>query len=241
MKKIIFATSLAGILLIATGCGGSDDKKELTIDEISLDFSKKETASYDLSQYLAPDSNKTNTYIKKVYEDKSGKKSYSEDSMDESFPTVKFEVSTTTIKAIKSDDGNSTFSIGDDRVFASSFLSSGDKNLVRYIDAGDYISKTKSQNVISWCKLNRYLNSYKVSDKDYNDVIELKCKVEKSSSGTTGTGSEYSDKSIEDSLYLFSKNIGLIESTKEECTTTVLNENEDQKCEKVVKKITNII
>ncbi len=239
MKKSILTLGLAGsLIIVTTGCGGGDDKKEPTAEEVTLEF--KTSGDYDLSQYIAPTENKTNIYIEKTYKDNQGGKNYGDP--DSTFPTTRFDINETTIKQYDSDDTNTTYTILDDRI---KLLNKNDT--IRYANIGDYTSKIliktdtngNNLNMSSLCKLNKYIESKEINDNIYTDIVEITCVTKFNSTGKTN-GIDSSVTRDGTRTYNLAKEIGEISAIQEDCETTVFNGIQSSNCKKTVTEITNI-
>jgi len=235
MKKIILALVLVGTLIIVTtGCGGDDDKKELTAEEVTLEY--KTSGAYDLSQYIAPAENKTNIYVKNTYINNDAQPN------DTTYPTTQFDINTTTIKQYDSDDTNITYTILNDRI---KLLNKNDT--IRYANIGDYISKTiiktntngNNLNMSSLCKLNKHIESKEINNNTYTDIVEIVCTSKFNSTGKTN-GIDSSVTRDGTKTYYLAKEVGKISEIQEDCETTIFNKVDSNNCKKIVTEITNI-
>ena len=244
MKKSILTLGLAGsLIIVTTGCGGGDDQKEPTAQEVTLEY--KTSGTYDLSQYMAPTENKINNYREKTYEDNQGGKNYGEPT--EAFPTIRFDINASTIKEYDSDGTDTIYTILNDRIKSLDADDNTVDYIVRYANIGDYIDKTiietnvngTSLNISSLCKLNGHLESKEINNVTYSDIIEISCVSNSNSSGNVGDNNFTTTSTSTDTYYL-AKEVGEINSIEESCNTTILSGNKVSSCEKIITEITNI-
>ncbi len=238
MKKNILALAFVGSLaMIMIGCGGDDDKKkEVKIEDVVLNY--KSEGKYDLSEYIAPEQNQTNNYVKKTYTNNKGEKKYSA-APEEADISYSYEVNSSTVTETETPGGDITT-----YTFLSDRINDGNVSIVRYANIGDNVAKiiaTFHEESIDFnstllCKVNKHYASKKVRSTTYEDVLEVTCY------GDTKSDSKFFDFVSSDySVDYFAYGKGLIENTEETCSTTTVNKsNITKECEKETMEITTI-
>lgn len=240
MKNIlIFST----VLLIITGCGL--DKKD--IDDITLlnnnesvDFNG--TGKYDLRQYLLPKKSQTNIYQKIKQKDNKGDENYNDPYIINNDNQIEYIVDVNIIKELYNID----YTITDSKIIKKELVDDfyDIREYRKNINVGDfyYIYESVDTESVLYqvgytkCKVTEHLDTKKILDKDYNDILHLSCKQE-SKEGVRG---EFSELKIFFSEYYYAKDIGEISAEGEVCTEKVYDKTYRQ-CTKTTKKLLNIV
>ncbi len=245
MKRLFIALSLAfGILLVTTGCGDDDDKV-LPPEEIVLDFGT--VGDYDLSKYIFPTTEQINNYRDKVYKNSDGKREYDSIDANETFYSVRYEVTDSLVEEFREDVLEVKYHIQSDRIKSELIENNKTIEIVRYTDSGEYIIKNESEVTIDGrhgtdsllCKVANVINEKVVLNTTYEDVLEITCIIEDISSGIFN-GSEFETNKDGTEVIYFAKDIGKISSVSDICDTTTLNSLSEIKCEKVTTELTTI-
>lgn len=244
MKRSILTLAFVGSLaMVMIGCGGDDDKKEINIEDVVLDYGV--TGTYDLSKYIVPTQNQINNYVEKTYINDKGERKYNVTPDKEIDVSYSYEVNSTAITEIESlDNDKIIYSLLDNKINLTDFNNTAfNTGVVRHADVGDNIYKviaTFSEDGISFnatelCKINKHYDSKEVRNQTYNNVLEVTCtgSAEADSSIFTLTSKDYSTS-------YFSYGDGLIESNEETCDTTMVNNNTTKECEKETLEIATI-
>ena len=242
MKQTLTTLTLAlGLLFFTLGCGDNDDRVALPV-EPRLEFDT--VGRYDLSKYLFPDENQTNVYRNIKYINNNGKREYDSLDENETFFSLKYEILGDTIKEFDNNELDVTYSIKSDRVLETDAETNRTIDIVKFVDIGQYTvihdieiredDKEKSLSLI--CKVNSYLDV----KNDNDDILNINCIIEgnttivfEGSEGLTSTNGSIN-------IY-FAKNIGIVDSTKDVCTSISFNGIlVDKKCKKTVTELVQI-
>ena len=155
MIKLITFTGLLTFMLVGCGATGSTEDKTKSSDNIP-------TGKYDLWSYMVPSESKKNTFTLKT------------DSKTSTY-TTEYKVSRSQVKEVSDYAKEETTiyeKLGDKIIvsFEKNSQRNGKYELVRSADEGDMVTIRDSS-----CKLFKHHNSIKISDKTFQDVIEITC------------------------------------------------------------------
>ncbi len=219
MKKILVSTLLISVTMIISGCGSSSSKDSTDLDNAKVEF--KNSAKYDLSEYMAQTS-QTNNYVKKVFKDDSGKGRYKDKPDETKYYYEKYDVNGSKVKIFSTDDNETS----DIEILSDKIIYKSDDltiNTARFVDSGDYIAKvSKSEDGIGMrlvSKLIKHIDSKVINDQTYNDVLELKTIIKTTGSTTLNT-KKYDYTSTSTITDYIAKGVDEIESIDEECEET---------------------
>ncbi|MCH9812347.1 MAG: hypothetical protein K0U47_00180 [Epsilonproteobacteria bacterium] len=222
------------ILLFSFGCGGGSNNKTI------VNFSKNSNTSYDLTKYLYSTPEQTLEYAEKSYLDKNGLKNYSQ-IPSESFTTSTYtETEGTQVREYVNGILDNTYMVTHDRLITTS-----DTNTIieyaRYVNLGDTFV-VSTQRIESYalvgdlnmqCKITEYLTSKEVENRTYDDLLKIECTgTFNSLQGATLQGIPYSYTTKPTEIAYIAKNIGLIQSTTESCSTLKVNNKTITECSK---------
>ena len=242
MKQILTTLTLAlGLLFFTLGCGDNDDRVALPV-EPRLEFDT--VGRYDLSKYLFPDENQTNVYRNIKYINNNGKREYDSLDENETFYSLKYEVLGGTIKEFANNELDVTYSIKSDRVLETDAETNRTIDIVKFVDIGQYTviydikitEDDKEKSLSMLCKVNSHLDV----KNGYDDVLNINCTVEGNTSmvfeGSEGLTSANGSLNV-----YFAKNIGIVGSTEDLCTSISFDGIlVNKKCKKTVTELVQI-
>lgn len=229
MKNKMFLTLMLSLVLFAlSGC--SEEKEGQTTAEPALVFDNE--GEYDLSKYLMPEGNRTNTYKRTTQTDETGTRHYS-DAGAESYPVFTFTKQGNRLRQSDSADMLvRVYTTEDVRVRMT--VHAEEYNLThtfarcadlsdKILDLNTTIQKESNQIIFSKkCTLSDSNNTMTIFDNTYRDIIKITC------TGSKSTSTEFdSDLFVKKStLYYqgyFAKHHGFIQESNEYCTKTTRN------------------
>ncbi len=239
--KTVLTTFSAALFM--GGCGGGGSDKGLSFDAT---VNYKKAATYDMRNYMIPLENSINIYDSQKYKNNDGKKRFKGDP-DRSTYTEKYDINgTKVIVRDGRDEIDTQYEIRADRILEiDDDTNSSAMEIARFVDTGDYLlvrSVNSTEDNIPVvhkiaCKVNKHLDSKKIDNVGYSDVLEVSCKtnIEGSNNGSSIT-LQYKDDGS-DTAY-FANGIGLIYSEDISCSdlTSILNgqEQHNTNCEKEI-------
>ncbi len=239
-RRILSLTFVSTVALFTLGCGGSS--KSPSANEVTIKF--KKSGTYDLRQYLMIPEAKTNNYVNKSYSNSKGKKEYKNTPDSETYPYVTMQYNGNIVKEFREKSLDTTYKILADRINATDAEDNATDDIARFADKGDYILKrvTKSaqKNYESLWKVNAHFASKKVTNKVYNDVLEIISTYKDESTAIVSKNNVTSVDKGENKVYL-AKGIGLILEIDEDCSETKIdNTSVKKECTKDIEEITTI-
>jgi hypothetical protein len=241
MKNIlIFSTAL----LLITGCGlDKKDMEDITLLDKNESVNFDATGKYDLRQYLLPTKSQTNIYKRVKQKDNGGDREYNEPYMINNDNQIEYLIEdNSTVKELY----NTDYTITDSKIIKKELVDDfyDIREYRRNINIGDfyYIYEFIDAESVLYqvgytkCKVTEHLETQKILDKDYSDILHLSCEQE-SKEGVRG---EFSERKIFVSEYYYAKDIGQIAAVGEVCTEKVYDKTYIQ-CTKTTKKLINIV
>jgi len=244
MKKIVLGTSLVLAMVLATGCGSDGDSK-VDIDAVTVAY--KNSAALDMSEYIIPSKSQTNSYVRTVFTNDSGKKEYKKIADKTTYPETRFDVNASVVRQYDADNAlDVTSTVLSDRIKNIDASDNSTMDIARFADKGDYIQK-KTQTLFNGavvkmaCKVTDKLNLKVVNDKTYNDVIKMVCDYQTTLEDTTLSGKKSLESLEGIGIAYYAKGNGLISSISEDCTKTMIDAKVvTQECEKEIDNLISI-
>lgn len=156
MIKSIALATITTLFLVGCGGGGGDD------DGGGLSPVVSNPGKYNLWEYMTPSTSNTNTFT------------LSSNSIDSTY-TSTYTVKSNRVEEVAdyAQDEKTIYEKGADEIivrFEKSGKSNGTYTLKLTADINDIVTQRKSE-----CKLTRHLDSFKIAEKTFQDVLEITC------------------------------------------------------------------
>jgi hypothetical protein len=222
-----------------SGCSDESDTPPVS-EAPHLDF--RTSGTYDFSEYLFPVESQFNNYRDKSYLDDTGSRNYTD--YNETFYSLWYENNGTAIQEYRDGSLKGKYLILEDRIKAVTDENST-RSYVRFLEEKQYVVLQEIpgegdeglDTSTDMCQITKHEERRVVAGNTYEDVLVMQCQ---SNSTKHDVLAETEIETVTDTDYTayLAKDIGMIESIHDSCTSNTFGTLSEKKCKKIVTELT---